>query len=251
VTSRPHLSAAGDSAPRPEDALATLWDELAGADSIPVAAGCVVDLLRTVALADGAGLLVRDEQGRSTRLAARGPLVDDPGPDAASAHAPWAHPLADGGVLGIDDTHGDATWPGWSAAAVRRGVRSAWFVGLPVLRGRPVTLELYARRPHAFDAAAARLIADAARSTGAVLRQVARAADLEQEAQTRELIGRATGILMERYHLSAERSQGYLVRSSARAKLELSDLAREIVAAQDRAATRIRASSEDAGPSRG
>ena len=77
------------------------------------------------------------------------------------------------------------------------------------------------------------------------------AADLEQEARTRELVGRATGILMERYHLSAERSQGYLVRSSTRAELEVSDLAREIVAAQDRAATRIRASSEDAGPSRG
>ena len=250
MTLRPHVAAAGT--PEPAEArVAALWAELGGAEDVAAAADRVVDLVTMVAHADGVGLLVRDEQGHSTRLAARGPLVDAPGPDAASAHAPWAHPLADGGVLGIDDTHGDATWPGWSAAAVRRGVRSAWFVGLPALHGHPVTLELYARRPHAFDAETARLISDVARSAGAVLRQVARAADLEQEARTRELVGRATGILMERYHLSAERSQGYLVRSSTRAELEVSDLAREIVAAQDRAAARIRASSEDAAPPRG
>ena len=250
MTPRPHLTAAGAPEPRAEDRLAALWEELAGADGVPAAADLVVELLCTVAHADGAGLLLRDDHGSSTRLAARGQLLDDPGPEAGSTHAPWAHPLADGGVLGIDDTHGDATWPGWSAAAVRRGVRSAWFVGLPALHGRPITLELYARRPHAFDAAAAQLITEAARSAGAVLCQVARVADLEQEARTREMVGRATGILMERYHLSAERSQGYLVRSSGRAQLEVSDLAREIVAAQDRSAARIRTPSVDEVPPR-
>jgi hypothetical protein len=244
VTSKPNLAAAGsdrqEPSPDPADRLAAHWEALLEAATVAVAADGVVQLLRTVAQADAVGLLVRDDQGRSTRLAACGSVMDSLGSPGDDRHDPVAHPLADGGVLAIDDTHGNATWPAWSARAARRGVRSARFIGMPGLHGSPTTLELYARRPHAFDAEAAHLVTTA-RHAGLALRRTARVVDLEQDAQTQALVGQASGILMERYHLTADQSMNYLVRSSERARLALRELAWELVAAQDRAAARTRA----------
>ena len=107
----------------------------------------------------------RQGQQRAARGARA--LVDAARPGRRGAHDAVAHPLADGGVLAIDDTHGDATWPGWSAAAVRRGVRSARFVGLAGAArppGHPRAVRPATRTRS--TAAAARLVVDAARQRG-------------------------------------------------------------------------------------
>jgi hypothetical protein len=223
------------------DFSAALWRAVDDAPSLPEATARVVELVRLRTGGDAAGLCTRDERGELVRLAARGHLLDEPsGPHADVAHDPLAHPLADGGVLAIDETRGDATWPDWSAGAARRGIRSARFVGLASLHARPVVLELYAAHAHAFDGPCAALVVDAACQAGCALRQVERVADLERDGRHRALVGQASGLLMERYHLSADQAMDYLTRTSERAHLDLHDLARELVAAQDRAAAHTR-----------
>ena len=220
---------------------AALWRAVDAAPGLAEATDRIVELVRLRTGSDAVGLSRRDDAGELARLAACGVPLDEPG----GAHAdvgndPLAHPLADGGVLAIDETRDDATWPDWSAAAARWGIRSARFVGLASLHGRPVVLELYAAHPHAFDGARAADVVDAARQAGWALRQVERVADLVRDVHDRALVGQASGLLMERYHLDADRALEYLVRSSERAHLDLHDLARELVAAQNRSAAHTR-----------
>jgi hypothetical protein len=218
-----------------------LWRVVDAATGLPEATARIVELVRLRTGSDAVALSSRGEGGALARLASCGALLDEPGDGHADvARDPLAHPLADGGVLAIDDTRDDATWPEWSAGAARRGIRSARFVGLASQHGRPVVLELYAAYAHAFDGARAVHVVDAARQAGCALRQVERVADLELDRHDRELVGRASGLLMERYHLGADQALEYLVRSSERAGLDLHDLARELVAAQDRSAAHIR-----------
>lgn len=245
MSSRPHLvppsSSGATSGANGLDVLAALWEVVEGARSAPDAAPGILAIVCARTGADAAGLSGRDEHGQVVRYAVRGALLDaQPTPSCAATRDPVAHPLADGGMLRIDDCRGDETWPDWSAAAVRRGIRSACFLGLPPLRGQGVTLELYARRPHVFAGAASSLVVLTARHAGLVLRQVDRIAELEEAAETRALVGQASGLLMERYHLTAEQSMSYLVRSCERAGLPLREMARELVAAQDRSARRTR-----------
>ena len=195
-----------------------LWRAVDEALSLSEATAQIVELMRLRTGSDAVGLSTRSRRGELVRLAACGRLLDERGgPHPEVGHDPLAHPLADGGVLAIDETRDDATWPDWSAGAARRGIRSARFVGLASLDGRPVVLELYAGHAHAFDGARAAPVVDAARQAGWALRQVERVADLERDVHDRALVGQASGLLMERYHLGADQALEYLVRSSERA----------------------------------
>lgn len=257
MTTRPRIVA---DPPETRDFATELWRILGGQPTLASAAGRVVELVERLTGADAAALGVRDLAGASVRLAGHGRLMDASALGTDPAHDPRAHPLADGGVLAITDTRTDATWPEWSAAAHRHGVGCAHLVGLPPLRDRPAVLELYAARPHAFDGVGtgaddgpgAGVLLDAARQAGLALRQVDRLARLEQAGHARALVGQASGLLMERYHLGADQATAYLVRSAERAGLDVHALARELVAAQDRAAAHTRASfSSPPSPERG
>ena len=225
-----------------DDFSAALWRAVDDAPSLREAAARVVELVRAHTGSDAVALGVRGDRGDVVRLAACGPLLDEPGgPQAVVGRDPLTHPLADGGVLAIDETRDDMTWPDWSASALHRGIRSARIVALTSLHARPVVLELYAAHAHAFAGArAAARVVDAARQAGCALRQVERVADLERDGDDRALVARASGLLMERYHLGADQAMEYLVRSSERAHLDLRDLAGELVAAQNRAAASTR-----------
>lgn len=73
--------------------------------------------------------------------------------------------------------------------------------------------------------------------------------DLQGALGTREVVGQAVGIVMERYGLSAERAFDYLVRVSSTGELKLRDVAREIVSPTASAAvTTSGARPEDAPP---
>lgn len=246
MSSRPRIvpdppDGGADGCPDGADFSAGLWRAVDEAPALPAAATRVAELLRVRTGSDAVGLSIRGERGGLERLAACGSLLDEPVDARVDvAHDPLASPLADGGVLAIDDTAEDATWPDWSVDAASRGIRSARFVGLASLHDRPVVLGLYAGRPHAFAGERAAVVVDAACQAGHALRQVERLADLERDGDERALVGQAAGLLMERYHLAADQALGYLVRSAERAHLDLQDLARELVAAQNRAAAHTR-----------
>jgi len=99
-------------------------------------------------------------------------------------------------------------------------------------------LNLYSRSRRAFDDDEAVSLAELFASQAAVL--MGRTATVQQFSQgmaTREIIGRATGLIMERYGLDEQRAFQFLVRLSNTGNIKLHDVAAEInKAANDKAA---------------
>lgn len=174
---------------------------------------------------DAAGISTTGPQGSRIRLAATDDLlVRLDGVDA----------IADGALVVIDDTIDDHRWPDWSRRAAEHQLRSIVLAGMPLLRERPVVLELYSYRPRSFLAADEHDVLVLAKHAGLALRHVDRFANLQEAVSTRALIGQAQGIVMERYHLTSEQAMAYLRRTSQESQQKVRDLAEHMVAERDR-----------------
>jgi hypothetical protein len=127
-----------------------------------------------------------------------------------------------------DMTRPQPAWPRFGAAARGLGIGSMTGVLLYTHDKDFGALNLYARRPGAFDqdiATAGWLLA----SHAAVALADARTIDqLEQAMQTRHAIGEAMGILMERHRLSEDEAFDVLRRISQQHNVKLRDVAQRV-----------------------
>jgi hypothetical protein len=133
-------------------------------------------------------------------------------------------------VLEVDDLASDLRWPDYgpkAAATFGLGAQIAFqFRAAPHARG---ALNLYAEQPHA--------IAGETRELGEMFANLAAVAlgwsrhdqTLHEALSTRELIGQAIGIVMERYRLDADRAFAFLVRTSQAGNVKLRDVAAGII----------------------
>lgn len=215
-------------------ALATLSDALDGSGDLASAAAVVVDFARRHFTTDHVGITLHESDAAVVRLAVSGPVV--PELDEAQGRlgqGPGTQLLGDGSAITIADTLADTLWPDWSAAAAALRVRAVRRIGLPSLRGRCVSLDLYARTAHAFVSDDLVQAGHAARCAGLGLRQVDRVAHLQEALQSRALIGQGQGILMERYVLTGDQAMSYLRRWSQESQTKVRDLAQVLVDARD------------------
>lgn len=125
----------------------------------------------------------------------------------------------------------DARFPRYAALAVQAGVRAQ--AGLRLFETpRPSAqgaLNLYSRDVGSFSDM--RDVAGLFLHQAAVAIDYAREIDNLQEAmKTRQLIGRAVGIAMERYRLNEERAFAFLARVSQTRNVKLRTVAEELVA---------------------
>ncbi|MEU3947260.1 ANTAR domain-containing protein [Streptomyces sp. NPDC029526] len=109
------------------------------------------------------------------------------------------------------------------------GLRSALSLRLRAERRRLTVLTVYARKPHAFDEATRRVGRLLTAHVGIALDSATVREQLTEAMRTRDLIGQATGILMERMGMDASAAFDSLVRASQRENTKLRDLARRIV----------------------
>lgn len=227
--------------------LADLVDRLDQLSDLDEAAAETVDFAVRLVGSDQAGIVLRGAGRSPQRLAASDPVLAqldaaDQGPDLG----PDLEGLFPGESLTIADTRSDQRWPGWSSMAAELGLLSAHLVGMPPLRGRPMTLELFCARPRTFTAQHVARSAQLAAQAGRQLRSVDRVANLTRAIQTRALIGQAQGILMERFDLTGVQAMSFLRRSSQDSHIRIRDLATQIVSARDTALLLVR--SEARGP---
>jgi GAF domain-containing protein len=127
-----------------------------------------------------------------------------------------------------DDLSTDSRWPGWAAAAVEHGVHSALSLQLFVESDSMGALNIYGGRARAFDAEAentALLLAAHAAIAMAGTRNVE---NLTVALDSRDVIGQAKGILMERYKISADQAFQLLVMASQATHTKLRELARNV-----------------------
>lgn len=144
------------------------------------------------------------------------------------------HPPADGTVL-VDDLEDldepeAQRWGRFAPEAVAAGFRAMLSVSLTGQdRGRRSALNLYATTAHAFDPDARVVAGLFASHAGALLYGADQAAHLNAAISSRDVIGQAKGILMERFTVTAEEAFEMLVRSSQDTNIKLVDVARWLI----------------------
>jgi GAF domain-containing protein len=181
-------------------------------------------------------LLVRD---RPTTVVSTGELataLDERQYDRG--HGPCLHAARTGELTEIPDTRADDRWPDYTPRAVERGNLSSLSVPLHIDEKEQITgaLNIYARRPGAFDDAsrsvATRFAPYAAVAAGNLSAyQSARdmADNLQTALETRAVIDQAKGILMERHKLTADQAFQALARASMHTNRKVRDVADHLV----------------------
>jgi GAF domain-containing protein len=138
-------------------------------------------------------------------------------------------------VIYADDLVGASRWTSFGPAAIAAGVRSILSLRLEASETLGA-LNLYATYPQAFgvmDRARALILATLASHAVAAARshkaEEDRAEHLTSALLTRETIGQAQGILMERERISADQAFDVLRRASQRLNIKLRDVAQNLV----------------------
>ena len=211
----------------PEDALARVV-----ATAVATVEGC-----------DAAGVFLAGEGTVRTAASSDPLVVAVDGLQRSLDQGPCLSSLAAGTPLYAADLHDDVRWPAFGPAAVALGVRSA--LAVPLSRtGGAGALNLYGRYPAAFgvvDRARAQLLAglaalavSAARSEEDARR---RASNFREALASREIIGQAQGILMERERITGDEAFDVLRRASQHLNIKLREVAQTLVETGERPAT--------------
>ncbi|OXS33822.1 GAF and ANTAR domain-containing protein [Streptomyces sp. XY006] len=164
------------------------------------------DRLRTLAWTDE---VVRSAESRHT---------------GRDGHGHWDQ-LWHSPVARITDSEAD---DGWDVLAAL-GLRSALSLRLRADKRRLTVLTAYARKPGVFDEDATRIGRLFTAHVSIALDSATVREQLTEAMHTRDLIGQATGILMERQGIDAAAAFESLVRASQRENVKLRELARRIV----------------------
>lgn len=112
------------------------------------------------------------------------------------------------------------------------GLRSVLSLRLRAERQRLTVLTAYATKPRTFDDSATRIGRLFTAHVSIAFDSATAREQLTEAMRTRDLIGQATGILMERLDIDAAEAFDSLVRTSQRENVKLRDLARRIVDAR-------------------
>ena len=183
---------------------------------------------------EAAGILLSDS-GALRTSAASSPLaieIDQMQIDANDG--PCLAAAIQGASFYAHDLIDDPRWPTFAAAATAAGIRTV--LAYPLSVHRPSALNLYARLPAAFGvtdraqgllfATLARLALDSARERAA---DANKAHNLAEALRTRELIGQAQGILIERERITATQAFEVLRRASRNMNIKLREVAETLV----------------------
>lgn len=135
----------------------------------------------------------------------------------------------------IVDMAGETRWPGYTPRATEEGISSSLSLPL-VVRDTPIgALNLYSDRVGAFENAweTATVFAEQASVILANAQEYTSTAQvndqLKEALKTRELIGEAKGILMERERISEDEAFDMLRRISQHQNIKLRTIAQEVV----------------------
>lgn len=128
----------------------------------------------------------------------------------------------------VPDMASEQRWPLFAARAAAAGAASMLTFQLYVLGDNLGALNLYARTPFAFDAESEHIGLLFATHAAVALIGAQQRDHLEQGMATRDLIGQAKGILMERYHISGQRAFVLLSQASQGSQRKLRDVAEQL-----------------------
>jgi GAF domain-containing protein len=128
----------------------------------------------------------------------------------------------------VPDMATEQRWPDFTRRAAELGAASMLSFRLFVQADDLGALNLYSRHPRAFDEESERVGLLFAGHAAVAFAQAQKLDQLAVSVDTRDLIGQAKGILMERYDIDAVAAFATLVRASQHQNRKLRDLAEEL-----------------------
>ncbi|WP_019816046.1 GAF and ANTAR domain-containing protein [Saccharomonospora saliphila] len=220
---------------RLDDVLADLARSVESENDLTGTVGSIVDAVRvTVPHADHVGLCLLEERGprsvaaSSTLTATLEQVQRDLG-EGPSMDPRTTRPHRAG------DLASDPRWPRFAEAATERGVVSMLALPLFTTNAWLGMLTLFSAEPHAFDGETEHLAELFAAQAAVAIAGVNRTERMRAALTTRDVIGTAKGILMQRHQLDAEAAFALLVRASRHTDRTLRDVAEWLVTGRDAA----------------
>ena len=131
-------------------------------------------------------------------------------------------------VVRVEDVRSDDRWPEFTSTAADLGVGSMLCFQLFVAGDQMGALNLYARSPAAFFGESQEIGLMFAAHAAVALAGAEHEEHLRAAVTSRDLIGQAKGILMERHKLTADQAFGVLARVSQELNRRLVDIAAEL-----------------------
>jgi GAF domain-containing protein len=132
-------------------------------------------------------------------------------------------------IVRTDDFREERRWPQYSAAVVEIGVLSGLSFKLYTGDRTAGALNLFSFKPNAFDAEAETIGAVLAAHAAAAIMASRQEQQLESALSTRDRIGQAKGIIMERYGVDDVRAFDMLRRLSQDSNTRLIDIAQRVI----------------------
>jgi GAF domain-containing protein len=143
---------------------------------------------------------------------------------------PCLETLYDEKAVRLSDLATEQRWPAFTGRARKLGVRSMLAVRLSVQSDGLWALSLHSKQPYAFDAYAQHVASLFATHAAVAMSNEQSKEDLRTAVSTREVIGKAQGILMERFKITDDLAFRLLVRASQDTNRKLRDIAEELAA---------------------
>jgi len=136
-------------------------------------------------------------------------------------------------IVRTDDFQRDQRWPHYSAELLKHGIRSALSFKLYTSQRNAGALNVFATEPGAFgpeDEGIGQVLAAHAAAAILASRQ---GEELQSALSSRDLIGQAKGIIMERYNVDAVRAFELLRKLSQTENVKLVEIARRVIDTRD------------------
>jgi transcriptional regulator with GAF, ATPase, and Fis domain len=132
-------------------------------------------------------------------------------------------------IIRVDDMRREARWPRFAPRAAELGALSMLAFPMFVKDDTLCALNLYAQEADAFTDESDHVGRLLAAHAAVAYSGAQRAENLLAAIETRDLIGQAVGLLMERYSITAGRAFDTLVRFSRQTNRKLRDVAAELI----------------------
>jgi GAF domain-containing protein len=180
---------------------------------------------------DQVGISTLHKSGKVQTRAATGHLVHDlDSLQYGLAEGPCVDTLRDAQVVVVPRIRHDQRWPRYVPEAVKLGLRAQLAVQLYVdHEGTLGGLNLYSTTSEEIDPEAEGIAELFAAHAAIALDNARERNTLNQALQSRQVIGQALGIIMERYGISEDQAFAFLVRASTQSNLKLRDIAQDLV----------------------
>lgn len=179
---------------------------------------------------DTAGVLLVGRNGKYESLAGTTELphkLDDL--QMTFNEGPCVQAALDDLIVRTEDFRSEERWPKYSPAVVELGVLSGLSVKLYTADRTAGALNLFSFKPHAFDAEDETIATVLASHAAAAILASRQGEQLQSALTTRDRIGQAKGIIMERYGVDDVAAFDMLKRLSQDSNVRLADIAQRVI----------------------